>query len=166
MMTTAECLEGLAGTAVGLGDGKRAARLLGAADSLRERVGTPLPPPRIDRYERTVAAIRKGLSDAEFEALRSEGNSWPQERAIDYALEETPAIRQSIEHSSAPVAGLSKREIEVLRLLVEGLSDREIAEHLYISHHTAMRHVSNILRKLDVNSRTVAAAWAVRNGLV
>jgi predicted ATPase/DNA-binding CsgD family transcriptional regulator len=165
VMPIAECLEGLAGTAAGLGDSKRAARLLGAAASLRERVGTPLPPPRVDRYERTVDATRKELSDAAFEAMKSEGYSWPLEQAIDCALEETPAVPQSVERSSAPVAGLSKREVEVLQLLAGGLSDREIAETLFISRHTVMRHVSNILRKLDVNSRTAAAAWAVRNGL-
>jgi DNA-binding NarL/FixJ family response regulator len=53
----------------------------------------------------------------------------------------------------------------VLRLLVEGLSDREIAERLYISPHTVMRHVAGILGKLDVPSRTAAATWAVRNDI-
>lgn len=53
----------------------------------------------------------------------------------------------------------------MLRLLVEGLSDREIAERLYISHYTVMRHVTGILNKLGVTSRTAAATWAVRHGL-
>jgi DNA-binding NarL/FixJ family response regulator len=61
--------------------------------------------------------------------------------------------------------GLTVRELEVLRLLVEGLSDREIAERLFISPHTVMRHVSSILGKLEVPSRTAAATWAVRHGL-
>jgi DNA-binding NarL/FixJ family response regulator len=61
---------------------------------------------------------------------------------------------------------LSKREIEVLRLIADGLSDREIAERLYISHRTVMRHVTNILDKLGVNSRTAAAALAVRERLI
>ena len=62
--------------------------------------------------------------------------------------------------------GLSPRELEVLRLLVDGKSDREIGEELFISHHTVMRHVSSILRKLDVDSRSAAAVYAVRNELV
>ena len=62
--------------------------------------------------------------------------------------------------------GLSEREREVLALLVKGLTDRQIAAQLYISHRTVMRHVTNILRKLDVESRTAAAAEAVRRQLV
>ncbi len=62
--------------------------------------------------------------------------------------------------------GLSSRELEVLRLLAQGMSDREIADELFISRHTVMRHVSHILRKLDVDSRTAAAAVAVRRNLL
>lgn len=62
--------------------------------------------------------------------------------------------------------GLSPRELDVLRLIVEGKSDREIAEALYISHRTVMRHVTNILNKLGVGSRTAAATYAVRNDII
>jgi RNA polymerase sigma factor (sigma-70 family) len=61
---------------------------------------------------------------------------------------------------------LSTREREVLALLAEGLTNRQIAERLVLSEHTVHRHVTNILRKLDVPSRTAAAARAVHAGLV
>jgi two-component system response regulator DegU len=61
---------------------------------------------------------------------------------------------------------LTPRELEVVRLLVDGQSDRQIGERLYISHRTVMTHVANILAKLDVESRTAAATQAVRLGLV
>ncbi|RIK37588.1 MAG: hypothetical protein DCC58_17785 [Chloroflexi bacterium] len=61
---------------------------------------------------------------------------------------------------------LSPRELEVLRRLAEGLSDREIAETLSISPRTVMRHVSNIFDKLGVSSRTAAASVAIRKRLV
>jgi DNA-binding NarL/FixJ family response regulator len=61
---------------------------------------------------------------------------------------------------------LTSREQDVLRLLVEGSSDREIAEALGLSYRTVTSHVRNILGKLDVTSRTAAATQAVRRGLV
>jgi DNA-binding NarL/FixJ family response regulator len=67
--------------------------------------------------------------------------------------------------SGGPLAELSKRELEVLALLAEGLTNPEIAQRLVISEHTAHRHVSNILRKLGVSSRAAAASLAGRHGL-
>ncbi|MGM0420356.1 MAG: response regulator [Bacillota bacterium] len=61
---------------------------------------------------------------------------------------------------------LSKREYEVLGLLARGMSNREIAEELYISEKTVKNHVSNILRKLDVNDRTQAVIKSLKHGLV
>jgi DNA-binding CsgD family transcriptional regulator/tetratricopeptide (TPR) repeat protein len=62
-------------------------------------------------------------------------------------------------------AGLSAREVEVLRLVAQGMTDREVGAELFISHHTVARHVSSILNKIGVDSRTAAATWAVRNSL-
>jgi DNA-binding NarL/FixJ family response regulator len=61
--------------------------------------------------------------------------------------------------------GLTRRECDVLRLLAEGKSDREIAETLFVSRHTAANHVASILGKLGVPSRAAAAAYAVRHGV-
>ena len=63
------------------------------------------------------------------------------------------------------LAGLTPRELEVLRLLVEGRSNRQIAEQLFISGKTAGVHVTNLLAKLGVHSRLEAAAMARRLGL-
>jgi DNA-binding CsgD family transcriptional regulator len=62
--------------------------------------------------------------------------------------------------------GLSQRELEVLRLVAEGLSNREIAAKLVISEHTVARHVQNIFAKLDLSSRAAATAFAFEHGLV
>ena len=62
--------------------------------------------------------------------------------------------------------GLTRRELEVLRLVASGKSNREIAAALVISEHTVARHVQNIFAKLDVPSRTAAGAFAFEHGLV
>jgi two-component system, NarL family, response regulator LiaR len=78
-----------------------------------------------------------------------------------------PALADAlIAMSSARELGLTPRERDVLRLLVEGLTNQQIAERLVVSEHTVHRHVTNILRKLDLPSRTAAAAHAVRSGLL
>ena len=66
----------------------------------------------------------------------------------------------------SPLPELTTRELEVLHLLTQGLTNRQIAERLVVSEHTIHRHVTNILRKLDLPSRTAAAAHAVRAGLL
>jgi DNA-binding NarL/FixJ family response regulator len=70
------------------------------------------------------------------------------------------------ESRDGPDAELTTRELEVLRLLGAGKNNKEIAAELQISERTARTHVSNILGKLDLPSRTRAALWAVRQGLV
>jgi DNA-binding NarL/FixJ family response regulator len=71
----------------------------------------------------------------------------------------------SLAGTAADTHGLSARELEVLRLLAAGRSNREIAAELVISEHTAARHVQNIFRKLGVSSRTAASAFAYEHGL-
>ncbi|HVL59149.1 MAG TPA: LuxR C-terminal-related transcriptional regulator, partial [Burkholderiaceae bacterium] len=66
---------------------------------------------------------------------------------------------------SGPPAPVSPRETQVLSLIAAGLTNREISERLFISEHTVHRHVTNILRKLELPSRAAAAAYAVRAGL-
>ncbi|MDQ3496972.1 MAG: LuxR C-terminal-related transcriptional regulator, partial [Actinomycetota bacterium] len=63
-------------------------------------------------------------------------------------------------------ASLTRRELEVLRLVAQGLSDKEVATMLVLSRHTVHRHVHSILTKLDRPSRTAATAYAVRHGLL
>jgi DNA-binding CsgD family transcriptional regulator len=78
------------------------------------------------------------------------------------------AIEERLRPDDASVAGaaLSPREMEVLRIICEGRTDREIAERLFISERTVHVHVRRVLSKLGVSSRTQAAALALRQGLV
>jgi DNA-binding NarL/FixJ family response regulator len=61
---------------------------------------------------------------------------------------------------------LTQRERDVLQLVAQGQSNKDIARRLVLSEHTVHRHLANILRKLGLSSRAAAAAWGVRSGLV
>ena len=77
-------------------------------------------------------------------------------------------MRAALASSSAsPVelAGISPRELEVLRLVTEGLSDADIAVRLFVSRRTVNSHLTSLYAKLGVSSRTAAAHWAVAHGI-
>ncbi|MEO8287416.1 MAG: response regulator transcription factor [Chloroflexota bacterium] len=77
----------------------------------------------------------------------------------------TPA-RETEREQAPTAAGLSAREVEVLRLIAQGATNREIAEHLVISEGTVKNHISNILGRLGLRDRTQAAIFARENGLL
>lgn len=106
-------------------------------------------------------------------ALRSLGDE-PSARSELQAAQQTfarlgaaPAEHAQIGHPSANTpGGLSAREVEVLRLVASGKSNQQIAQDLVLSERTVARHISNIFTKLDVASRTAAAAFAFEHNLV
>ena len=81
----------------------------------------------------------------------------------------TPILKVKLEEKSNQVNeddSLTKREIEVLKLLAEGLFNKEIAYMLAISEKTVKNHVSNIFKKINVSDRTQAAVYAIKNNFV
>ena len=118
--------------------------------------------------EAVVAKVRSALGEAVFSALWAAGRRLSPEEARAEAARVARADATTDEGSAArrPRNGLTPRELDVLRLLVEGRSDREIGEALFISHRTVMSHVTAILTKLDVENRTAATNLAVRRGLI
>ena len=166
----AEWLAGVATVAMGCGQAKPAARLFGAARALGDRAGFVFSMPQRAIYERSEAAARVALGDAEFIAAQDAGRVLPFEDTVAEATDALAAAARPVPAqrggSVAAGAGLTPREEEILRLLVSGRSNPEIAEALYISRATARTHVSNILAKLGVGSRTEAADVAHRQHLV
>jgi non-specific serine/threonine protein kinase len=162
---TAYCLEGLAELAGERGESERAARLFGASEALLEAVGAPRYVHAQDRtlYERAVENLRSWLDEATFGAAWSEGRKMSPEQAIEYALcekESDPSLPPQ------EAAGLSARELEVLRLVSQGLTDPQVAERLYLSPRTVGQHLRSIYRKLGVPSRAAAAKAAVERSLI
>lgn len=78
-----------------------------------------------------------------------------------------PLLKEKMESKGCAVENiLTKREMEVLKLITEGLFNKEIAYHLSISEKTVKNHVSNIFKKISVSDRTQAAVYAIRNNIV
>ena len=85
------------------------------------------------------------------------------------AAREREAARRTLRElgtGAPPLPNLTPREREVLVLLAEGLTNRQLAERLVVSEHTVHRHVTNILRKLDAPSRAAAVALAARHRVI
>ena len=166
-------LEGLASVIVLQGDPVWAARLWGVAEALREAMGAPIPPVYRPAYERSVAAARKQLGEKAFAVAWAEGRAMTPEQALavqgkamirtamDTRLTSTPPVK-----SPTSPAGLTAREVEVLRLLATGLTDAQIAEQLVLSLHTVHAHLRTIYSKLGVTSRSAATRYAFEQKLV
>jgi two-component system NarL family response regulator len=75
-------------------------------------------------------------------------------------------VKKAEEKQQFPAPALTSRELEVLRLVAKGMSNREIADQLYISENTVKNHVRNILEKLHLHSRMQAVMYAVREQLI
>jgi len=82
------------------------------------------------------------------------------------AMPDLERVRARLGGSTRDAHGLTARELQVLRLVAAGESNRAIASALVISEHTVARHLQNIFRKLDVSSRTAASAFAYEHGLI
>ncbi len=163
-------LEGLAGIAVALGQARSAARLLGRAETLRDTTDVALSP--IDRAfnERTIASAQARLGEHILQTERDEGRALTLEQAL--ALLEPVAKALPSSPMFTPILSppypneLTAREVEVLRLVAAGLSDRAVAERLVISPRTVQGHVRSIFNKLSVTSRAAATRYAIEHHLV
>jgi predicted ATPase/DNA-binding CsgD family transcriptional regulator/DNA-binding XRE family transcriptional regulator len=160
-------LPGLAGVAAMEGDAARALRLAGAASALEENAGMWAFPPIRARQERWLATAEQALDAASREAARAEGRRMTMDEVIAHALEDTRAVAGATSEAAPAVRDrLSPREREVLGLVAQGRSNREIAEALVVTEHTAKYHVAQLLNKLGAGSRAEAVARAVAAGLL
>jgi DNA-binding NarL/FixJ family response regulator len=143
-----------------------AARLLGAAEALRDDIGSrPALPERL-LFDRCEGAVRQAVSDKVLAAGWTAGRSL----LLDAAVAEAFAVLTEPTDAPTPCSAhgleLTAREQDVLRLLVLGRTDREIADALFISPRTAQGHVARLFDKLGVNTRTAAVAAALQGGLI
>ncbi|MBA2277069.1 MAG: response regulator transcription factor, partial [Chloroflexia bacterium] len=119
-------------------------------------------------YEHAADVARAALGDAIFSAAHDAGRALSLDQAVAEAMTITIGTAQPspLPLSASAAAGLTSREVEVLGLLAEGRSDRQIADALFISSRTASHHVARILAKLGARTRTAAVDQARRHGIV
>lgn len=155
-------LDGLASHAAMVGRLQRSARLLGAAETLQTETGIRLMPhlEPVLAHARETIVTSLGVPALELEILV--GNRMSTSEAIDYALDEKQPVRRNAPIDAKKVTPLSKRELEVARLIAEGMSNKEIGTRCFLSERTVETHVSNILNKLGINSRVEVAGWVAR----
>jgi predicted ATPase/DNA-binding CsgD family transcriptional regulator/Flp pilus assembly protein TadD len=163
----ADCLEIMAGGAGAQGQAHRAARLWGAAQTLRKEIGVPLQPEDRQLLDPYLAAARSSLGEVAWKATLAEGQAMKPEQAIEYSLSAGEHVASPpVAHSpgGGPIP-LTPREQEVAVLVSRGLTNRQIASELSISQHTVATHIAKILKRLDLSSRSRLSAWVAERGL-
>lgn len=166
-----ETVAGVAALLIAKREFEHAARLFGVVAAMRRSIGTLESGWGPAEYEQNIALVREALAPDAFDRCWGEGVRLSFADGVSEAITrcdgldgpETPA---SVMPEPVMAAGLTDRELDVLRLLVQGKSDKEIADALYLSPRTVGGYVSSLLAKFDVETRTAVAVLAVRQGHV
>ena len=157
-----------------LGEPAWAAHLWGAAQNIRRTDDIPpLPPVFRSSYEQYVTIVRDKLGEEAFQAALAEGQAMTPEHVL--AAQGSVTLPQPLASgpTAAPLtksprypAGLTAREVEILRLVAQGLTDAQVAKQLVISPRTVNWHLTSIYSKLGVTSRSAATRYVIEHHLV
>lgn len=165
-----DVLEGLARVSAATGRPEQAVRLFGAADALRDEIDVAMAPIEREFFAPLFTSLRNALETTGFATAWANGKALSREDALSEArdVSPTPAAPspQEAARRYAPRHGLTRRELEILRLIAAGQSNREIGDTLFITSATVARHLANLYAKLGVDTRARAAAYAHQHGLV
>ena len=137
-----------------------AARLFGAADAARQRMGFVRFKVFDEGDEATIAAVRDALGENDFDAAWAEGAALSIEEATAYALRG----RGERKRASSGWASLTRAELDVVKHVAEGLGNKEVAARLFVSPRTVQAHLTHIYTKLGLTSRVQLAQEAAKRG--
>jgi predicted ATPase/DNA-binding CsgD family transcriptional regulator len=141
-------------------DNQRAARLFSAADACRQRRGQVRFKVHQAGYEASVAAVREAMDQNEFGDAWAQGAAQSTDEAIGYAQRG----RGERKRASSGWESLTPAELDVVRLVTEGLSNKDIAARLFLSPRTVQAHLTHVYTKLGLGSRVQLAQEAARRG--
>jgi predicted ATPase/DNA-binding CsgD family transcriptional regulator len=165
------CVEGLAMVMSAQGAPAWAARLWGAAEVLREMIGEPLSPVEHAFYESAIMDLRRRVGERAFAAAWAGGRTMTPDQVLQAqiprtALPPSPSTPAAERIAISYPAGLTTRQVEVLRLVAQGLTNEQVAEQLVISPRTVDTHLTSIYSKIGVSSRSAATRYALEHHLV
>jgi len=158
-MRTADTLECLARVAALDGNYSYAARLLGAADGIRHRLDHARYPMYQAGYDAAVTAVRDALGKKDFDTAWADGAALSTEEAIAYAQRG----RGERKRASSGWGSLTPMEQDVVRLVQEGLGNKDIGTRLFISPRTVQTHLTHVYAKLGLTSRVQLVQEAGRH---
>jgi predicted ATPase/class 3 adenylate cyclase/DNA-binding CsgD family transcriptional regulator len=153
---TLECLAALAGES---GSHREAARLFGAAHSIRQRIGAVRFKVWDVGYEASVAALRNSMGEGEFDSAWAEGAAM----SIDEAIAYVKRGRGERKRPASGWASLTPTERDVVRLVSIGLANKDIASRLFVSPRTVQTHLTHVYAKLGLTSRVQLLQEAARH---
>jgi DNA-binding NarL/FixJ family response regulator len=153
-----DSLEALAALAARAEPTPEAVRLLAASDRARAAMAYPRDPARRRAHQATVAGLRAALGDRPFEQAWADGARLTLDEAVAYARRSRGARRRP----ATGWASLTPTELDVVRLVVDGLSNPEIGGRLFMSRGTVKAHLSHVYAKVGVANRTELATLASR----
>jgi DNA-binding CsgD family transcriptional regulator len=156
-----ECLDTLAVIAASRESFEEAARLLGAAAAGRERLGTVRVPSEPKFWATLDMRTREFLGDEAYERAYAGGAAMEMDEAVAYARR----ARGERKRPSHGWESLTPTELDVVRHIADGLTNRQIGERMFISRGTVKVHLSHIFAKLGISSRSQLAAGGVRQGI-
>jgi DNA-binding CsgD family transcriptional regulator len=150
----------LAWMAAECGQHERAATLLGSAQQVRDESSLTLIELFRQQYERSVSIILKAIGQKAFDAAFSRGRAMTIDEGVAFAVEGTTRLEpdRSVVHIEPPGA-LTGRQLEIARLVADGLTNRQIAAQLFLSERTVETHITNILNRLGLGSRVQLSRW-------